>query len=416
LKRKGASRGNSSVRRKTGTPERKATRAQPSAEVRRPHAREKGALGSGSQRPKSSRRSLAERGESLEQERFEGRRAQAYGFEKDLAPRKTSGKAERTDFEEVGIRVTRLDKASKPLAEAFLKARSDGALPLPLRQYLDSKSANAFVATNSHEACVSFLGLWFDNLGPEACARVSYWIDSADDIAVRRWIDANLLDAIIPFARSQDSALVRLRTHVDDEARQGALAAAGFEHVDDVMLLRANVPKQMDDFMMKLGILWTLRFERTTLKDVVKLHNEAYHDDIDVVRLSPEQVKHIETQGTEIWLATAGQKPVGFVEMSVQPTDDPQKRVGRVDSVAVLPYFRDQGIGSELTVWALDRFSKVGVRHALLQVRGTNNSALRVYKKLGFEPIAKQPIWQMRLKQTASATPPTPPVIVPEEI
>jgi ribosomal-protein-alanine N-acetyltransferase len=259
---------------------------------------------------------------------------------------------------------------------------------------------------------VAFLGLWFDNLGLEPCARIAYWVDSAQEVAVRRWIDANLLDAIVPFAKEHGSAIVRSRTQEEDEGRQGALAAAGFEQVDDVLTLRAPVPKQMEPFLLQLGILWTLRFDQTTLRDVVKVHNDAYHDDVDVIRLTPEQVKNIDSGTSEIWLASVAQKPVGFVELSLAPSEDPQKRTGRIDSVAVLPDFRDQGIGSELAVWALDRFSKLGVRRALLQVRATNTAALRIYKKIGFEPIARQPIWQLRFKEVA---PPPPPSAPPSE-
>src|SRR6185295_1025334 len=106
--------------------------------------------------------------------------------------------------------------------------------------------------------------------------------------------------------------------------------------------LRAPVPRQMEPFLLRLGILWTLRFEQMSLRDVVKVHNDAYHDDVDVIRLTPEQLKHIDTGSSEIWLASVAQKPVGFVELSLAQSEDPHKRTGRIDSVAVLPDFRDQ--------------------------------------------------------------------------
>jgi ribosomal protein S18 acetylase RimI-like enzyme len=265
------------------------------------------------------------------------------------------------------------------------------------------KQPPAFFATSQNH-CVSFLGLWFDNLGHEPCAQVSYWIDAPGDVAVRRWVDANLLDTVVPFAKSQGVSIIRARVAHDDEGRQGALAASGFEQADEVLTLSSQVPRDMSALLMTLGMVWTVSFERVTAKDVIKLHNEAYADDPDVVRVKKASIDLYNTPHSEIWLATVAKKPVGFVELSVHERAD-GARVGHIDSVAVMPHFREQGIGSELVLWALDRFSHQGVRAASLQVRASNTAALRIYRKIGFVAVARQGIWQLRLAPAPAEKP-----------
>ncbi len=299
------------------------------------------------------------------------------------------------------MRVERLSRDHKDDVLRFLRSRSDAPLPPALSQLIDDKQPSAFFATSQNQ-WMSFLGLWFDNLGLEPCAQVSFWIDAPADVAVRRWIDANLLDKVVPFAQTNGASIIRTRVSLEDEGRQGALAASGFEQVDEVLTLSSQVPRDMTPLLSSLGMVWTLSFEQSEAKDVIKLHNEAYADDVDVVRVQKSSIDLYNATNAEIWVASVAGKPVGFVEVSHQQRDD-RSRVGHIDSVAVMPHYREQGIGSELVLWALDRLSKQNARAASLQVRASNTAALRIYRKIGFVPVAKQAIWQLRLKPAPAA-------------
>ena len=296
----------------------------------------------------------------------------------------------------------RLGREHKDEVMRFLRSRSDAPLPPALAQLIDERQPPAFFATSQNQ-CMSFISLWFDNLGPEACAQVSYWIDAPADVAVRRWVDANLLDTVVPFAKQNGVSVIRARVSLEDEGRQGALAATGFEQVDEVLTLSSQVPRDMSPLLSSLGVVWTVSFERVTPKDVLKLHNDAYADDPDVVRVHKTSLDLYNADRSEIWLASVAKKPVGFVEVSQHERPD-NARIGHIDSVAVMQHFREQGIGSELVLWALDRLSQQGVRAASLQVRASNTAALRIYRKIGFVPVARQAIWQMRLKPAPAPT------------
>ena len=60
---------------------------------------------------------------------------------------------------------------------------------------------------------------------------------------------------------------------------------------------------------------------------------------------------------------------------------------GHVVSIAVLPEYRRQGVGKELVNQATRGMLEYDVKEAYLEVRITNESAVNLYKKLGFEVV-----------------------------
>ncbi len=58
---------------------------------------------------------------------------------------------------------------------------------------------------------------------------------------------------------------------------------------------------------------------------------------------------------------------------------------GHVVSVAVMPDFRRQGIGSALVYKALEGMKLYSAKQSYLEVRMTNNGAIRLYRSLGFK-------------------------------
>lgn len=81
---------------------------------------------------------------------------------------------------------------------------------------------------------------------------------------------------------------------------------------------------------------------------------------------------------------------VGYVMCRVEKdfTFDPYprfKRVGHIVSIGVLPEYRNMGIGRELMNKALKALREIyGVEHVYLEVRVSNEGAIRFYKRLGF--------------------------------
>ena len=61
------------------------------------------------------------------------------------------------------------------------------------------------------------------------------------------------------------------------------------------------------------------------------------------------------------------------------------KRKGHVVSVAVKPEHRRQGIGEALVSKALEAMKLHNAKQCYLEVRASNDEAIRLYKKLGFQ-------------------------------
>ena len=69
----------------------------------------------------------------------------------------------------------------------------------------------------------------------------------------------------------------------------------------------------------------------------------------------------------------------------IEPTSDPADRVGEVYVVGVHPAYQGHGLGREVTLLGLAHLVRQGCREAVLYVDGSNEAALRTYRRLGFQ-------------------------------
>lgn len=88
-------------------------------------------------------------------------------------------------------------------------------------------------------------------------------------------------------------------------------------------------------------------------------------------------------------VAEVGTRIVGYIMCRIEHGFSDIKRIkfirkGHIISVAVLPDFRRAGIASDLVRNALEALRQVGADECFLEVRSTNDSAIRLYEKLGF--------------------------------
>jgi ribosomal protein S18 acetylase RimI-like enzyme len=60
-------------------------------------------------------------------------------------------------------------------------------------------------------------------------------------------------------------------------------------------------------------------------------------------------------------------------------------KYGAIQNVGITPAHRGRGLGSALVVAALTGFQQVGLPRAYLEVTAQNESAVRLYKRLGFQ-------------------------------
>jgi ribosomal protein S18 acetylase RimI-like enzyme len=81
------------------------------------------------------------------------------------------------------------------------------------------------------------------------------------------------------------------------------------------------------------------------------------------------------------WLVACAQGYVGAVQGVMD-----QGPIGAIQNVGVLPDFRGRGLGRALVRRALAGFSQVGLQRAYLEVTAQNDSAIHLYREVGFRP------------------------------
>jgi ribosomal protein S18 acetylase RimI-like enzyme len=79
------------------------------------------------------------------------------------------------------------------------------------------------------------------------------------------------------------------------------------------------------------------------------------------------------------WLLWGPQGPCG----SVQGLRD-HHRLGAIQNLGILPASRGQGLGTLLLLRALHGFRQSGLGRGLLEVTAQNDTAIRLYRRLGF--------------------------------
>ena len=135
-------------------------------------------------------------------------------------------------------------------------------------------------------------------------------------------------------------------------------------------------------------------FRFADLPDIVEIEDESFSDPW-------KREVFIDLLGsTELifFVAEQRKKVVGYVAGEVErvscrrPHSESGKK-GHVMNIAVRDLFRRFGIGTRLMMTLEDSFRNQGVKRVELEVRSTNVSAQRLYRKLGYVTKSKIPLY-----------------------
>jgi ribosomal protein S18 acetylase RimI-like enzyme len=80
-------------------------------------------------------------------------------------------------------------------------------------------------------------------------------------------------------------------------------------------------------------------------------------------------------------------------------------KFAHIREVQVLERFQGQGVGRELTVYALDRLKALGTKDVFLATSETNNTARHLYESLGFTQFRKQIHYTLRINGSTKQGP-----------
>ena len=102
------------------------------------------------------------------------------------------------------------------------------------------------------------------------------------------------------------------------------------------------------------------------------------------------------TNPLSMWfVAMDGDRVIGYIGS--------QSVLGEADmmNVAVSEEFRGKGIGEKLVVSLIDGLKENDVYRLTLEVRVSNTPAIKLYEKLGFNPIGRRPNYYYHPKEDA---------------
>jgi len=117
-------------------------------------------------------------------------------------------------------------------------------------------------------------------------------------------------------------------------------------------------------------------YEVRDFKDIVTIDAEAFGN------RNPVYDAYIYiTFGSDLIVADIGGKVVGYIALV------DYGREAKIISFAVKREFRGKGIGTKLLKTAIERCKQRGKERILLEVRVSNTTAQRLYKKNGFKII-----------------------------
>jgi len=392
---KGAVSGKSSVSSQTRKADAKKTIKKSCTQKCSKNPGQKGKIRTRAQKSAGSRIESSSSNQSFEQSGFQESLPQGDCLENDLSFDETSAQ-----FEDRHVEIERLSPQNRDAVIAFIRKRSHTDLPAPLAYWIEHLSSPIFAAKYKG-IYVGFIALWADNLGSESSLLLTYWLTENEDKALRKWIDADLLEAVRSYAVTHRIKYVYARIHEDDEARREALASLLFEPVDEILTMRCNVSHLQPALSHFLRTLSDLSFECVDLKEIADLHHRAYFDDPLATRINKNTLPYALDPDAEIWKVIWRGQAVGYVELALRSivisvAGGSVIRVGVIESLALVPEFRNQGLSESLLLWAVHRLEQKKAKNIRLKVKNSNIPAVKVYKKIGFSVVETHAIWVLK--------------------
>ena len=117
----------------------------------------------------------------------------------------------------------------------------------------------------------------------------------------------------------------------------------------------------------------------TYAADLARIHNAAYEHDAAFRSLTtPEMSRTVD--GDELWIACHHSRVVAFCHLELEP------KMVWLESLAVLPEYQGNGLGTALVQRALKAMGVGADRPAALNVSSQNPRAVAVYSNIGFVP------------------------------
>ncbi len=203
-------------------------------------------------------------------------------------------------------------------------------------------------------------------------------------------IGPELMDSALAVIRAEEGGSVHWWVYEPTSAHQTLAADAGMVQERTLYQMRRSLPAE------RHATIETRAFVPGEDDEVwLSVNNRAFADHAEQggwtldTFCSRQQEDWFDPEGFRMY-ETDG-RVAGFCWTKVHheghEMTDPDHRgdLGEIYVIAVDPDFHGRGLGSELTLAGLDHLSSRGIRTAMLYVDAANESAIAMYRRLGFD-------------------------------
>jgi ribosomal protein S18 acetylase RimI-like enzyme len=129
-----------------------------------------------------------------------------------------------------------------------------------------------------------------------------------------------------------------------------------------------------------------------TLNNEVFIHDEEFDEDLDLnwpfseVGISYYK-DSVEDKDGKCFIAEIENKPVGYLIIGSKDFGYRKGKYLELENMGVLPKYRSMGIGHSLVEYAKQYAKSVNATKIYVSAYWDNESAIKFYKREGFEPI-----------------------------
>jgi ribosomal protein S18 acetylase RimI-like enzyme len=126
------------------------------------------------------------------------------------------------------------------------------------------------------------------------------------------------------------------------------------------------------------------------LPALVELFNAGFSDYLVPMKLDEDGLReHIDTNGIELDCSRVAleERAVAFALLALRGAE------GWVGGMGTVPTRRGRGLGEQVLLAAVEAVRARGCRNVWLEVIDGNLPAIRLYRKLGFEPVRELLVW-----------------------
>jgi mycothiol synthase len=239
---------------------------------------------------------------------------------------------------------------------------------------------------------------------------VGYCAPRFDDLTVhpefrRRGHGRRLIEAAVEIAhsRGQDSVTVYGSTY--DPAGAGFIAALGgtYESSSWLCELTSDTPAEPAAFPPDVAV--RAYRDPADMAAYIEVASASFADHPTPMEFTETMIARshslAEFDPESILLVVPADDPgalVAWTKARRFETDDGASR-GSIDFIGVLPAWRRRGLGRELLRWGIERLRASGAGVIELNVTASNERALELYRRAGFEPVVEWPHYAFGLRR-----------------